>query len=140
MAQLKVDISDDARAVIADTARATGRTEAEVAAELLTEAARMRRFPWVGFVGGPTGRRATLPTVGIDVFAVVEAFRSSGGDWEALKQAYHWVPEHLLRAALDYADAFPEEIESRLQEEEAWTQERIWTMYPFTRPRRRSTA
>lgn len=135
MARLTLDVSDEACALIADAARSAGRAEADVAAELLTEAAKMRRVPGVGFAEGPTGRRATLPAVGIDVFTVVGAFRSVGGDWEALKQAFHWVPERLLRTALVYAETFPDEIEGRLQAEEAWTQERLWARYPFTRPR-----
>lgn len=140
MTRLTLDVAAEAGALIADTARATGRAEADVAAELLTEAAKMRRIPGVGFAEGPTGRRATLLAVGIDVFTVVGAFRSADGDWEALKQAFHWVPEYLLRAALAYASAFPDEIEARLRDEDGWTQEHIWATCPFTQPHPKSSA
>jgi len=43
-----------------------------------------------------------------------------------------------LRSALAYAEAYPEEIEARIEADEAWTAERIWEAYPFTRPDRRA--
>lgn len=134
MVRLTLDISGEAGALIADAARTSGRAESQVAAELLTEAVKMPPIPGIAFADGPAGRRATLPAVGIDVFTVIGAFRSVGGDWEALKETFNWVPEHLLRAALTYADAYADEIDTRLREEEAWTQERIWAAYSFTRP------
>jgi hypothetical protein len=60
-----------------------------------------------------------------------------GADWANLRQAYHWLDERQLRAALAYAEAYPEEIEARLAAEEHWTPERVWQTYPFTGPPRR---
>ena len=56
---------------------------------------------------------------------------------ERLRQAYHWLSEHELRAAVAYAEAYPEEIEERLRADEYWTPERVWETYPFMRPRTR---
>ena len=55
-------------------------------------------------------------------------------NWERLREAFHWLTEQQLRSALAYAEAFPDEIEDRLREEERWTPEYTWAKYPFTRP------
>ncbi len=39
-----------------------------------------------------------------------------------------------LRAALAYAEAYPDELEHRLRDEDHWNREAIWTRYPFMRP------
>ena len=55
-------------------------------------------------------------------------------DWEQLKAGYYWLPEHQLRAALAYAEAYSEEIEEALREDASWTAERAWATYPFMKP------
>ena len=45
--------------------------------------------------------------------------------------------EEQLRSALAYAEAYPDEIEARIQADEAWTPERLWETYPFMRPDKR---
>ena len=128
-------IPDEARAAIQETMRRTGRDFSSVANEMLTEAARMRRIPGIVFADGPTGRRARVAGTGLDVSEVVQAYHKLGEDWERLRQAYDWLTELQLRAALAYAEAYPEEIEERLRAEEQLTGEAIWARYPFMRPR-----
>ena len=95
----------------------------------------MRRIPGIVFADGPTGRRARVAGTGLDVFEVVRAYRKLGHDWERLRRAYDGLTELQLRAALAYAEAYPEEIEERLRTEAQWTKEAIWAQHPFTRPR-----
>jgi uncharacterized protein (DUF433 family) len=101
---------------------------------MLSEAVKMRRIPGIVFVDASGEREARIAGTGIDVFEVVRDYRAMGCEWDALRRAYHWLQERQLRAALAYAEAYPEEIEARLKAEEAWTPERIWATYPFTKP------
>ncbi len=41
------------------------------------------------------------------------------------------------RMALAYAEAYSEEIDERIKQDEYWTPERVWTTYPFLRPKDR---
>jgi uncharacterized protein (DUF433 family) len=70
----------------------------------------------------------------VDVFEVIRDYRDLDGDIERLREAFHWLSEHQIRAALAYASAYPEEIEARLDAEERWTPEQTWAKYPFTKP------
>src|SRR5919201_6867430 len=130
-------IPEHIRDAIEDLVRCTGRDFSSVANEMLAEAVKMRRIPGIVFADGPTGRRARIAGTGIDVFEIVRDHRAMGADWAQLRHAYHWLDERQLRAALAYAEAYPEEIETRLHAEERWTPERVWQTYPFTRPPRR---
>ena len=127
-------VPEDVYATIEDTARRTGRASADVANEMLSEAARMRRVPGIVFVDGTSGRVARVGGTGLDVWEIISGFRGMDQDWERLRTAYHWLSEHQLRAALAYAEAYPEEIEAALSENDSWTPEKTWAAYPFTRP------
>ncbi len=130
-------IPEDVRAEIEATARRSGRAFSSVAKEMLTEAIKMRRIPGIVFADSTSGRVARVAGTGLEVFEIVRAFRDMDEDWGQLREAYHWLSEHQLRAALAYAAAYPEEIEERLRADERWTLETLWAAYPFTRPRTR---
>lgn len=127
-------IPEEARRVILETVRRTGRDFSSVANELLLEGARMRRIPGVVFADGPAGRRARIAGTGLDVFEVVRTHRAVDHNWDRLRTAFDWLTEVQLRAALAYAEAYSEEIDERLREEDLWTSEAIWSRYPFIRP------
>ena len=139
-APVSLRIPDEIRGQIEDTARRTRRTFSSVALEMLEEATRMRRIPGIVFADGPAGRRARLAGTGVDVFEVVGTYRDLGEDWEKLAAWYDWLDRRQLRAALAYAEAYPEEIERRLASEEQWTPEHTAAKFPFTRPLARPVA
>ena len=130
-------LPEDVRAEIEATARRSGRDFSSVAEEMLAQAIKMRRIPGIVFADSPSGRGARVAGTGLEVFEIVRAFRDMDEDWQRLRQAFHWLSEQQLRAALAYADAYPEEIEKRLHGEEQWTPDILWATYPFTRPRAR---
>jgi uncharacterized protein (DUF433 family) len=130
-------IPEEVRTAIQETAHRTGRAFSSVANEMLTEAVKMRRIPGIVFADGAAGRRARVAGTGIEVFEVMQTHRAVGEDWEQLREAYHWLDERQLRAALAYAEGYPDEIEERLRAEEHWTPERTWATYPFMKPPRR---
>ncbi|MDQ3942173.1 MAG: DUF433 domain-containing protein [Actinomycetota bacterium] len=111
-----------------------GTSFSETAVALLREALRMRRVPGIYFMDGPTGRRAVIAGTGLDVWEVIAQFREVGRDYEQLKSCYEWLSEPQLRAALIYYELYPEEIDARIEREEYWTPERVWSEFPFTRP------
>src|SRR5262249_41278444 len=131
---VKLCIPEDVYATIEDAARQTGRTYADVANEMLVEAARMRRVPGIVFADGTSGRVARVGGTGLDVWEIIEQYRAVDESWEQVKAGFDWLSEHQLRAALAYAAAYPEEIEEALRENASWTPERVWAIYPFTKP------
>lgn len=106
-----------------------------MATATLTEAEKMRRVPGIVYADGPTGRRARIASAGLDVFEIIGPYRSMPGGWPELREAYHWLTEAQLRAALTVHEMFPDEIDDRLAREDAWTAERLYATYPFMKPR-----
>ncbi len=93
----------------------------------------MRRIPGIVFADGPTGRRARIAGTGIDVFEIIGPYREMGESWEALREAFHWLSEQQIRAALEYFEAFPTEINERLSRQAAISPEYIASAYPLKR-------
>lgn len=131
---ISIRLPEETRDAIQETCRRTGRDFSSVANEMLSEAVKMRRIPGVVFVDSPVGRVARVAGTGLDVFEIVNAYRGMGQDLERLRGAYHWLSDLQLKAALAYAEAYPDEIEARIALDSRWTPEEVWTAYPFTRP------
>jgi hypothetical protein len=90
---------------------------------LVDEALRSAGHPLVGFVDGPSGRRACLrggPDVDVVIRALVEA-RDAEPDLSideilALVGETSDVPIPLIQAAVEYWAEFPEEIDARIEQ------------------------
>lgn len=132
---ISIRLPEETRNALKETCRRTGRDFSSVANEMLSEAVKMRRIPGVVFVDSPLGRAARIAGTGIDVFEVIKAYRGMGQDPERLRNAYHWLSETQLRAALAYAEAYSDEIEARIALDNRWTPEEVWKAYPFTKPK-----
>lgn len=115
-------------------ADARDRSWSAMTGELLDEAIRMRRAPGVAFVDGATGRRAVIAGTALDVWEVVATWRNLEEDMDRLEQSYPWLSEMQLRAALGYFRLFPDEIDVRIDREEAWTPERVRQEIPYATP------
>lgn len=102
--------------------------------ELLEEAIRMRRAPGVAFVDGATGRRAVVAGTALDIWELVATWRDGGCDMDRLARSYPWLSEMQLRAALGYYRLYPDEIDERIEREDAWTPERIRQDLPYATP------
>ena len=120
-----IDLPHDLEREIAREAERRGQSWSSVTTDLLTEAVRMRRVPGVVFGDGPVGRRAVVAGSGIDVWEVIATWQECGRDFEQLRRNYDWLSEAQLRAALQYYELYPEEIETRLARERRWTPEAI---------------
>lgn len=133
-----IRMPDEVRLPIEEVAHLARRDFSSVANEMLLEAIKMRRIPGIVFADSPSGGRvARVAGTGLEVFEMVQAYRSVEKSWDRLKEAFHWLSEAQLRAALAYADAYPDEIEERIRRNEQWTATVVWQRYPFMSPRGR---
>ena len=99
--------------------RHPGLTASSVAARLVDEGLRMDEHPGVMFRDGPMGRRATL-VGGPDVWEVIRALRSARSAEPDLAEPElldlvadnTGVAVRLLRVAVDYWAAYPDEVDA----------------------------
>jgi uncharacterized protein (DUF433 family) len=105
--------------------------------QLLAEAEKMLRVPGIIFADSVCGRVARVAGTGLEVFEIIIGYRSVGYDWRQLKEAYHWLSDNQLRAALTYYELYPEEINGLLEENDKYTPEYVYEKYPFMKPKPR---
>jgi hypothetical protein len=114
--------------LVEDEARRTRRSKSAVVEALTEEAARMRRFPGIGFRGEDAGRRAWVIGSGLDVWEVIEMLEDFGTLERLLEQAE--LSERQARLALAYRESYPEEVAEAIAENrrpvEQWRE-----LYPF---------
>lgn len=99
---------------VALEARRTQRSKSAVVEALTEEAARMRRFPGLGFRDDDHRRRAWVMGAGLDVWEIVEAYRDFGSLERMLQEGD--VAEPSIRLALAYAAEYPDEVEEQLRQ------------------------
>jgi uncharacterized protein (DUF433 family) len=90
-----------------------------------------------GILFTPIERRARIQGTGIEVFEVIKSYRSVGENWEDLREAYHWLTEDQLRAALTFYAKNRAFVEASLEPDEIGAIEAFWEKYPQTRPPQR---
>lgn len=128
--QKSLRIPEELVRAIDDLAEATDKDFSTVANELLAEGIKMQRCPGIVFADGPAGRRARLAGTGLEVWEVIATYRSVERKPDRLKQAYPWLSDAQLRAALGYAAAYPKEIDQAIARNQRWTQERLLRQHP----------
>ncbi len=85
----------------------------------------MRRFPGIGFrTNSPGTRDAWVIGTGLDVWELVELL-SSYGSAEAVVEDFPLVSERHLQLARAYREAFPEEIDEAIAENNRPVEERV---------------
>ncbi|MBI2865509.1 MAG: DUF433 domain-containing protein [Chloroflexi bacterium] len=131
-----IRMPDEVRLPLEEEAQLSRRDFSSVVNEMLQEAIKMRRIPGIVFANSPSGGRvARIAGTGIEVFEVVQAYRSVDDSWSRLREAFHWLTDVQLRAALAYAEAYPNEIEACTRRDERWTAEAVEKRYPFMSPK-----
>jgi uncharacterized protein (DUF433 family) len=96
----------------------------------------MSSIPGIVEANCTPAQTARVAGTGIEVFAVYRTYVELGRRWEPLREAFHWLTEAQLRAALAYAEAHPEAMAERLQTDvraEEQLQE-LWQRHPRTKP------
>lgn len=112
-------------------ASSAGTDFSGLARDLLEEAVKLRRCPGITFADGPAGRRARIAGTGIEVWELIATFKGLGEDYENLKEAYHWLSEQQIRAALSYYALYPKEIDKRITSNEEMTEDKVRKRFPF---------
>jgi len=104
---------------LARKARRMGRSPSETGALLIEEGLRRDEFALIDFRDSPVGRQAYLQGSRLAVWEVVSLARTYRGS--VSKTAAHLrTPSFKVQAALNYAAAFPDEIETALADQDAF--------------------
>src|SRR5918911_5555808 len=82
-------------------ARRTKRSKGAIVEALTEEAARMRRFPGIGFRGEDAMREAWVIGTGLDVWELIEMLQDCGSVERLLEEH-----EHLSRRSVELAQAY----------------------------------
>src|SRR5687767_11718651 len=133
---MQIDIPEEIAAAVTEIAEKTGQNTESLVAEMVTEAIKMRRVPGIVFADGPTGRRARVGGTGIEVFEIIDRYEGVGRNRLRLSELFEWLTPHQIQEALDYYEAYPDEIRARLHtdEEDRAAIEALWKRIPQTAP------
>jgi hypothetical protein len=106
-----------------------GWTPSDASARLVEEGLRRSEFAFIDFRDSPVGRQAYMQGSTLAVWEVMLLVRSYKADTAAVAKHLRW-PEAKVQAAVNYAAAFPEEIEEALSENDATRIETVKRMLP----------
>jgi hypothetical protein len=99
-------------------ARRHGWTASDLSARLVEEGLRRSEFALIDFRDSPVGRQAYIQGSTLAVWEVMMIVRAYKGDAKKAADHLEW-PEFRVKAAVHYAEAFPQEINEALAENDA---------------------
>ena len=106
-----------------------GWTASDASARLVEEGLRRSEFAFVDFRDSAAGRQAYMQGSSLAVWEVLLLVQNYKADVAAAAAHLKW-PEAKVQAAVNYARAFPEEIEGALAENDATGFEALKRMLP----------
>src|ERR1700681_2647307 len=106
-----------------------GWTPSDASARLVEEGLRRSEFAFLDFRDSPVGRQAYTQGSTLAVWEVMLLVRSYKGNAAAVAKHLRW-PEAKVRAAINYAEAFPEEIDEATAENDSADFETLKRMLP----------
>lgn len=106
-----------------------GWTASDASARLVEEGLRRSEFAFVDFRDSAAGRQACIQGSSLAVWEVVVIVQSYKGNVGATAEHLKW-PEAKVQAAVNYARAFPDEIEGALADNDAMDFEALKRMLP----------
>ena len=92
-----------------------GWTPSDASARLVEEGLRRSEFAFIDFRDSAAGRQAYIQGSTLAIWEVILLVRTYKGDVAAVAKHLAWA-EAKIQAAINYAEAFPEEIEQALSE------------------------
>jgi hypothetical protein len=110
-------------------ARRHGWTPSDASARLVEEGLRRSEFAFIDFRDSTAGRQAYIQGSTLAVWEVVLLIRSYKADLAAVARHLRW-PEVKVQAAGHYAEAFREEIDEAIAENDAMDFEALKRMLP----------
>jgi len=112
-------------------ARYSKKDFTSVANELLEEAVKAHRCPGIVLTEGLSGKRARIAGTGTEVWEVIATYKSLGEDFKRLANAYHWLTDRQLKAAIGYYRFYTDEIDDLIAANEGLSAEEVKKRYPF---------
>jgi hypothetical protein len=106
-----------------------GWTPSDASARLVEEGLRRSEFAFIDFRDSPAGRQAYLQGSTLAVWELMLLIRSYKEDTAAVARHLGW-PDAKVQAAVNYARAFPKEIEEAITENDAFDLESLKRMLP----------
>ena len=110
-------------------AQRTKRSKGAIVEALTEEAARMRRFPGIGFRDEDANRRAWVVGTGLDVWELIEMLQDYGSVERLLEEH-----EHLSRRSVELAQAYyasySDEVDDKIADNRRPLSE-LRELYPF---------
>jgi hypothetical protein len=106
-----------------------GWTPSDTSARLVEEGLRRSEFAFIDFRDSHAGRQAYIQGSTLAVWELMLLIRSYQGDAAAVARHLGW-PEIKVQAAINYAQAFPREIDEATAENEATDFEKLKRMLP----------
>jgi hypothetical protein len=106
-----------------------GWTPSDASARLVEEGLRRSEFAFIDFRDSPVGRQACLQGSALAVWEVMLLVDSYQKDVSAVARHLRWPPAK-VQAAVNYAAAFPEEINEAISENETTDFEALKRMLP----------
>src|SRR5437870_8245971 len=119
-ATLGVRLPENTCRLVREISASRGRTPSDLLAEYAEEIARRQRFCHIEFRDTPLGRMAYVEGTRSAVWLVTDLARRHQGDTRKTAKFHGW-PETRIRAAVNYAQAYPEEIEPLIKRARSMT-------------------
>ena len=99
-------------------AKRHGWTPSDASARLVEEGLRRSEFAFLDFRDSPAGRQAYIQGSTLAVWEVLLLLRSYKGNIKDVAKHLNW-PEAKVRAAVNYSEAFPEEMDEAITENDS---------------------
>jgi uncharacterized protein (DUF433 family) len=99
-------------------ARRHGWTASDASARLVEEGLRRSEFTFIDFRDSPAGRQACIQGSTLAVWEIMLLVRSYKGDADAVAQHLGW-QKAKVQAAIHYAEAFPDEVNEAIAENDS---------------------
>lgn len=122
-------LPSDRAASLKRFARRLDRSAADLAARLIDEGLRRSEFAMINFRDTHSGREAYIEGSRIQVWRVVTLVREFNGDITKTAEHLNWI-EPRVKAALNYAEAFPQEIEDAIADSRTYDFEKLKRLIP----------
>jgi hypothetical protein len=106
-----------------------GWTPSDASARLVEEGLRRSEFSFIDFRDSAAGRQAVMQSSSLAVWEIVLLARSYSDDLKAVAGHLEW-PTEKVQAALNYAQAYPSEIDEALAENSAMDLDALKRMLP----------
>ena len=106
-----------------------GWTPSDASARLVEEGLRRSEFAFLDFRDSPAGRQAYIQGSTLAIWEVILLLRSYKGNAKDVAKHLNW-PEAKVRAALNYSETFPDEVNEAITENDSTDFDSLKRMLP----------